>query len=86
MEEMEYYILFSNHDNGMRLHRALKSRGFKAVIAPTPRSLSKCCGISLKIEAGDCDAAAKCAGEENIPIIEIAGIAKNSRADRDRYC
>ena len=41
----QYYILFKNHDNGMRLYNSLKSKNIKATIAPTPRVASKSCGI-----------------------------------------
>lgn len=86
MEDMDYYVLFSNHDNGMRLYRALKSRGLRSVIAPTPRQLSTCCGISLKIEQEEKDQVADCAREENIPILGIEGLERHLRSDRDRYC
>ena len=50
MSEIQHYILFPNHDNAMRLYRELKKLGVRAVIAPTPRSASKCCGVSLMVE------------------------------------
>lgn len=63
MSEIQHYILFPNHDNAMRLYRELKKLGVRAVIAPTPRSASKCCGVSLMVEKdnigydmGDCRA------------------------------
>ena len=49
----QYYILFKNHDNGMRLYNSLKSKNIKATIAPTPRVASKSCGISLLINKDD---------------------------------
>ena len=49
MKEVQHYVLFPNHDNGMRLYKKLKEEGVGAVIAPTPRSASKCCGISLLV-------------------------------------
>ena len=49
MSEIQHYILFPNHDNAMRLYRELKKLGVRAVIAPTPRSASKCCGVSLMV-------------------------------------
>ena len=30
----QYYILFKNHDNGMRLYNSLKSKNIKCTIAP----------------------------------------------------
>ena len=40
MENIQHYVLFPNHDNGMRLYRELKKMGLKATIAPTPRAAS----------------------------------------------
>ena len=42
--------LIEHQKKGMRLHRELKKLGVRAVIAPTPRVLSACCGISLLIQ------------------------------------
>ena len=50
MRQMQHYVIFPNHDNGMRLYQELKKQGTSAVISPTPRTVSKCCGISLMIE------------------------------------
>ena len=44
MQKTQHYVLFPNHDNAMRLYRELKKLGVRAVIAPTPRVLSTCCG------------------------------------------
>ena len=53
MPEIQHYVLFPNHDNAMRLHRELKALGVRAVIAPTPRAASKCCGVSLLVKEED---------------------------------
>ena len=45
MQKILHYVLFPNHDNGMRLYGILKEAGIKTTIAPTPRVASKCCGI-----------------------------------------
>ena len=44
MQKIQHYVLFPNHDNGMRLYGILKEAGIKTTIAPTPRVASKCCG------------------------------------------
>ena len=49
MQKIQHYVLFPNHDNGMRLYGILKEAGIKTTIAPTPRVASKCCGISLLV-------------------------------------
>ena len=56
MQKIQHYVLFPNHDNGMRLYGILKEAGIKATIAPTPRAASKCCGISLLVRKDDLEA------------------------------
>ncbi len=86
MQETQVYVLFPNHDNGMRLHRELKKLGVRAVIAPTPRTLSKCCGISLLIQKEDRAVVEKCIREHQIEIISIDEIKKDMNPNRDQYC
>ena len=86
MKEIQYYVLFSNHDNGMRLHKELKALGVKAVIAPTPRVASKCCGISLLIRKEDVEIVEQCVRDHDIEILKIAEVEKDVNPNRDRYC
>ncbi len=48
MEANNYYILFPNVTEGLKLEKLLKAEGIGYTIVPTPRELSKCCGISIK--------------------------------------
>lgn len=86
MSKIQHYVLFPNHDNGMRLYRELKKLGVWAVIAPTPRSASKCCGISLMIREEDIAAVTDCVSEHGIEILKIAAVEKDLNPHRDRYC
>ena len=86
MKEIQYYVLFPNHDNGMRLHKELKALGVKAVIAPTPRVASKCCGISLLIRKEDVEIVEQCVRDHDIEILKIAEVEKDVNHNRDRYC
>lgn len=79
-------MLFPNHDNGMRLHKELKALGVKAVIAPTPRVASKCCGISLLIQKEDVEIVEQCVRDHHIEILKIAEVEKDVNPNRDRYC
>ena len=36
MQQMQHYVIFPNHDNGMRLYQELKKQGIQATISPTP--------------------------------------------------
>lgn len=86
MGEIQHYVLFPNHDSGMRLQRELKKLGVRAVIAPTPRVLSKCCGISLLIKEADVETVRACVEEHKIEILGIEKIEKDVNPNRDRYC
>ncbi len=86
MHKTEHYVLFPNHDNGMRLYRELKTLGVRAIIAPTPRAASKCCGISLLVEEKDLDVIKECIREHEIDILSIAEIERDINPKRDKYC
>lgn len=86
MSEIQHYVLFPNHDNAMRLYRELKKLGVRAVIAPTPRSASKCCGVSLMVDEEDLEEIRHTAEEKKIEILKIAGVEKDFNPHRDRYC
>ena len=86
MKEVQHYVLFPNHDNGMRLYKKLKEEGVGAVIAPTPRRASKCCGISLLVREEDLDRVRRCVEEDRIEILDIAAVERDVDPGRDRYC
>ena len=86
MENIQHYVLFPNHDNGMRLYRELKKMGLKATIAPTPRAASKCCGISLIVQEEDLDKIRECVREQWIEILKIVDLESYIKANLDRYC
>lgn len=86
MHKTEHYVLFPNHDNGMRLYKELKNLGVRATIAPTPRAASKCCGISLLVEEKDLDVIRDCVREYGIEILRIAEIERDINPKRDKYC
>lgn len=86
MKEIQHYVLFPNHDNGMRLKKELKALGIGAVIAPTPRSASKCCGISLLVQKEDLKKIRECIRQNGIETLGIAEVEKDVNPQRDRYC
>ena len=86
MQQLQQYVLFPNHDNGMRLYKELKALGVRAVISPTPRTASKCCGISLMVEEEDLDTIQSCAKDRGIEILKIAAVERDLNPKRDRYC
>lgn len=86
MQKIQQYVLFPNHDNAMRLYKELKNLGVRATIAPTPRAVSKCCGVSLLVEEKDLEQIQKCAAEHRVEILKIAAIERDINPMRDRYC
>lgn len=86
MAVIQHYVLFPNHDNSMRLYRELKNIGVRAVIAPTPRSASVCCGVSLMVEEKDLETIENVVKEKGIEILKIAAVERDVNPHRDRYC
>jgi len=68
MEIFDYYVLFPNHQEGLRLHRKLKEAQVKCTISPTPREASSFCGISLMVSEENVAAVQKVIAESDIKI------------------
>ncbi|TQQ84592.1 DUF3343 domain-containing protein [Peptacetobacter hominis] len=86
MKEIQTYILFNNHESGMKLKKELSDAGIKSTISPTPRQASKCCGISLIIDEKDIDAVNSIIEDKKIEILKIQQIEIERNPNRDRYC
>ena len=84
--EKVYYVLFNNHTNGLELHKVLRSKGLTATISPTPRSLSKCCGVSLIVDEAELEEVREAIRENDIEILDIEYIKKDVNNNRDVYC
>lgn len=83
---LQYYVLFHNHTTGLELHEKLRERGIAAVISPTPRSLSRCCGISLLVKEEDIDEIRAIVKEFDLDILDIASLENSYDKFRDRFC
>lgn len=84
--EKVFYVLFNNHENGLKLDSKLKENKLKSMISPTPRSLSKCCGISLIVDEEQLEEVRRVIEENDIEIIAIESIERDINPNRDRYC
>lgn len=82
----QHFILFHDHTTGMELYNRLKERGIHTIIAPTPRSISKCCGISLLVKEWDLDEIRCFIAENKIDILDIVSIKNDHDIYRDKYC
>ena len=72
----KYYVLFPNHNEGLRAHKALKEAGIKCTISPTPREASTSCGISLLIDEELVDRSQELIATRGIKTLGIARIEK----------
>lgn len=84
--EKFFYVLFNNHENGLKLNSLLKENSLKSTISPTPRSLSKCCGISLIVEEDELEDVKRVVKENDIEIIAIESLERDINPNRDVYC
>ena len=76
MEEYNYYILFPNVTEGLKLEKHLKEKSVKYTIVPTPRELSKCCGICIMYDKADEDAVKLIVEEQGIKIEGFKSLPK----------
>lgn len=84
---MNYYVLFNDVDNGMKLYNLLKMAKISVTIAPTPREASKCCGISLLFKnKDDIPFIKECIAENNININKFFEMESNINPRRDKFC
>lgn len=67
-EKEDFYILFPNYTEGLKLEKVLKNNSIKYVISPTPRKLSSFCGISIKYSKKDKEKIEKLVDINNINI------------------
>ncbi len=75
-ESCDYYILFPNHQEGLRLHQELKAAGVPCMIAPTPRSASSFCGMSLRLAEDQVPSAMQVIAASGVIIEGIARIQR----------
>jgi len=77
-EIYDYYVLFPNHHEGLRLQKELKAAGIKCTIAPTPREASSFCGISLRITEEDLEPVKQMIERHSIKVDGIARIRRKA--------
>ncbi|MDD2511216.1 MAG: DUF3343 domain-containing protein [Syntrophomonas sp.] len=74
VSEYKHYILFPNHNEGLRLNHILKERGIENTISPTPRAASKSCGISLIVAEDELDMIKQIINEKHVCIEGIIAL------------
>lgn len=83
---LAWYILFNSHEQGLRLFSLLREAEFSATIVPTPRKLSKACGIALLINESEVEEIRALIARTDSDILKIASLARDINPNRDRYC
>ena len=88
MEEKNFvwYVLFDNHTQGLSLESLLRKAGLHPTIVPTPRALSKSCGVALLLRTDEVDAVRALIEQEGAPIQSIASVEQDINPYRDRFC
>ncbi len=87
MDDPVFYILVKSATDGMALFEFLKDRGCRTRIAPVPRGLTACCGMSLLVTQEDMEQVRACIDEPESPGYErIVEMENHIDPHRDRYC
>lgn len=87
MAASAYYILVESTTAGWALYTALKGEGCAVRVAPVPRGLQACCGMSILVDPSNIDevrAVLSKSGTPSYDAIVEHGLDLNPR--RDRYC
>ena len=85
-KELVWYVLFENHTQAIRLDGLLRKAGLHATMVPTPRILSKSCGVALALRSEEVDAIRSLINLEKVDILEIVSMEKDINPRRDKYC
>ena len=87
-EQVRYYILFANYEQGLALHDLLDRENIPNRIAPAPRAIQGelSCGMSLLLEPKAVEAARACIEKHQAEYHAIVPLAGQIRAKRDKYC
>ena len=87
-DDLRWYILFANYEQGLALRDLLLKHGVKNRIAPAPRAIQGelSCGMSLLIEDADISGALTCIVENKGVYHSIVPLAGQIKSHRDRYC
>lgn len=84
---MEYYIFFNDVENAKKLYMLMKNESIKCTIAPTPRTESKVCGVSiLYYDAEDKTKIEKIIEENTIDIMQFYEKKRDNDPNRMRFC
>ena len=87
-DDLRWYILFVNYEQGLALRDLLLKNNLKNRIAPAPRAIQGelSCGMSLLIEDADIQPVLDCIVKNKGEYHSIVPLAGQIKSHRDRYC
>jgi len=74
--ELDHYVLFHSVHHGLRLEKKLKSLAVPFTMVPTPRELSKCCGVAIRYEKTGESSILKAIEEEGILVAGLHSLER----------
>ena len=80
------YVLFGSNTAALALYEALRVRGVKARISPTPRLARATCGTSLLVECEDQERILQAAREEDVPVESFVRLPSQIDPGRAHFC
>lgn len=87
-QDLIYYILFDNYDQGLALYDLFSGEGIESRITPAPGCLKGrvACGMSLMLKSAWIGQARACIEKNQSDYHEIASVENQMKSTRDRYC
>ena len=87
-EQVRYYILFANYEQGSPSTICWIRREFPTGLPPAPRAIQGelSCGMSLLIQPEALEATRDCIRRHHAPHHAIVPLAGQIKPRRDRYC
>ena len=82
-----HYILVENTTEGWALYNALREAGCRCRIAPVPRGLQACCGMSVMVDDDDMGPVREALALPDTPgYVDIVEMENQYNPKRDVYC
>ena len=83
----QWYALVDSATEGFAAYQTLRGAGFDVRIAPAPRGVQACCGMSVAFgDPTEVDAARGFAAERGLAIAKFVQAVGVRDARRDRFC
>ena len=87
MSSTVFYLLVESTTQGWSLYQHLKGAGCACRIAPVPRGLQACCGMSVMVDAADMEAVRAALALSECPgYVDIVEMENQYNPKRDVYC